>query len=92
MKTKFNKESEEECEIILPIVFASILDNRFGLEIERIEPYKGKLSVYDLNKDNILILERFVGIAYDAEFGSDFSDIIDWQQIVCDFIDFKYEK
>lgn len=67
--------------------WSAILDGRYKVEVQRTEPYKGVLCVWDARKNDTLIAEQEVGVSYDALFGADMSDVALWQEMACGFID-----
>jgi hypothetical protein len=66
------------------IVWVALLDARYKVTIVRKEPYRGSLELRD-GED--LILEQDVGLSYDAMFGPDAADVVEWREIATQFID-----
>ena len=69
------------------IAWAGVLDHRYGLEVKRIEPYKGLLCIFDLDDNNKLMYNAEVRISFDARFGADAFDVAEWQNISINIID-----
>jgi hypothetical protein len=61
-----------------------MLDGRYLIKVVRKEPYKGTLEIWE---KGTLLFEQNVGIAYDAPFGPDESDVAEWQDVAMKFID-----
>jgi hypothetical protein len=68
------------------IIWASTLDNRYEVQVVRLAPYIGKLTIRD---DGEEIFSQQIGLSYGAVFGPDVSDIAGWQKIAANFIDNK---
>lgn len=67
--------------------WSALLDSRYKVEVQRTEPYKGVLCIWDARNDDALMFEKEVGISYDATFGVDIVDRCLWEDIVLNFID-----
>jgi len=70
-------------------VWATRLDNRYNIYVERIEAYKGKLIILDGDKE---IYNNSTSLSYDAYYGADIEDIINWENESLKFIDEVYNK
>ena len=68
------------------IIWGSTLDDRYEVQVVRLAPYIGKLTIRD---DGEEIFSQQVGLSYGAVFGPDVSDIAEWQEIAANFIDNK---
>ena len=66
------------------IVWSSMLDNKFTVEVTRTAPYRGELTIR--NGEETLYREP-VGLSFDALFGPDVSDVAEWQAIAISFVD-----
>lgn len=56
-----------------PVVYENALDRgKYVLKVVRLRPYRGLLT---LQRDDDIVLERQVGIMYDAPYGPDLEDI-----------------
>jgi hypothetical protein len=72
------------------LVYESSLDGgKYRLNVRRTKPYLGHLT---LTRDSVVVLERDVGIMYDAPFGPDVEDIQTWQQLATEAADEDYRK
>lgn len=69
------------------LAWYSNLDNRYRVEVKRIKPYEGILSVYDHKNNDTEIFRELVGISYDARFGPDYADVQDWSDIAMNYVD-----
>lgn len=72
------------------LAWYSHLDNRYCVEVKRIKPYEGILSIYDHELDDKEIYRELVGIAWDAKFGPDFEDVQEWSNMAMKFVDEEY--
>lgn len=72
------------------LVWQSILDDRFLVEVHRLSSHNGTLHIFDHNKNDEEIFSHPVELAYGAMFGPDSGDVLAWQGIVLDFIDNSY--
>lgn len=68
------------------IIWESTLDNSYEVQVVRLAPYVGKLTIL---KDGEEIFSQKVGLSYGAVFGPDVSDVAEWQQIAANFIENK---
>ena len=68
------------------IIWESTLDDRYEVQVVRLAPYIGKLTISD---DGEEIFSQQVALSYGAVFGPDVSDIAEWQEIAANFIDNK---
>jgi len=66
------------------VVWKSTLDGRYTVTVTRVGPYHGELTVSE--GDQFLHREA-VGLMYDAKFGPDAADVIDWKRIAMDVVD-----
>ena len=71
------------------IVWKDQVDKKYDVYVERVEPYKGELVIKEGDKE---LTHKFVTIAYDAKFGPDHGDVIQWQLDCIDFIDNTLNK
>jgi hypothetical protein len=70
------------------LVWASVCDCRFGIEIQRTEdPYAGVLCIFDLDNGEALLHSENVTVAFGAPFGPDAADVASWQDKGVEFID-----
>jgi hypothetical protein len=90
--SNFQPESDEKTEHPSSVVWARILDKRFCYEVQRKEPYKGVLVIFDSKNDYKEIFNKEVVIAFDARFGADVSDTLEWDGFVIDYIDNKFKE
>lgn len=73
-----------------PIVYENTLDGgTYELKVVRLEPYRGLLTLQ--RADNV-VLEKNVGISYDAPFGPDAEDVEAWNHIGIEAADVDYRK
>ena len=73
------------------VAWANVLDCRYGIEVVRTREYEGMFRIYDLDDNNKLLHEQETKISYDAKFGPDVNDVMDWQDIGIQVIDGKKE-
>jgi hypothetical protein len=66
------------------IVWSSMLDNKYIVEVSRTAPYHGELTIKV--GDETLHREP-VDLSFDALFGPDVADVAEWQEIAIAFID-----
>lgn len=71
------------------VVWWSRLDSRYLVEVRRLEPYKGKLYIFDRKSDYRLVHSQEVSFMFDAIFGPDVDDVNTWQVIALDYADGK---
>ena len=83
------KDISEPTQYPLSVAWAGVLDCRYGIEVKRVEPYKGKLCIYDLENNKKLIHSRDTSISFDAKFGPDGNDVEMWQDIGVEVVDKK---
>lgn len=69
------------------LVWGTVLDGRYQIEVQRIEHYRGELCVFDHQDGNRLLKSWTVGLSYGALFGPDVDDVNDWQERVLEFVD-----
>lgn len=86
----YNMETNESnCGDYKNVIWAAILDRRYKCEIQRTEPYKGELLVFDSQENDKLVHELKLPISYNAQFGPDIVDVAEWQDIIIQAIDSK---
>jgi hypothetical protein len=66
------------------IIWGSILDDRYAIQVVRVALYHGKLVIREADEE---IFSQQVALSYGATFGPDVSEIADWQEIVLGFIE-----
>jgi len=69
------------------IAWSRVLDCRYGMEVKRIEPYKGLWVMYDLDNNNKILHLEEVAISYDAKFGPDALDASNWSYRGIEIVD-----
>jgi len=67
--------------------WARVLDARYGMEVQRVEPYRGKYCIFDLDDNDRLIFSEDVNISHDAIFGPDIADVYEWSERGIEIID-----
>jgi len=68
-------------------LWESNADNgKYEAFVDRTAPYKGKLTLRRVADDTVL-LEREVGLDYDAKFGPDIANVNAWMDICSDKLD-----
>jgi|OM-RGC.v1.034117396 hypothetical protein len=70
-------------------IWEATLDKKYTVYVERVEPYKGELTIKD--GDKVLTIKA-VTISYDAQFGPDVADIDEWQRTSINYIDNELTK
>lgn len=65
-------------------VWEANLDEKYECRVNRTKPYTGVLTITEDGKE---LFSKDVSIAYDAQFGPDVSDVMEWQDICVEFID-----
>lgn len=73
------------------VVWANDLDDRYLVEVQRIDDNSAKLVIFDHNDNDKVLLEEVVGLSYGAIFGPDVDDVATWQDRVVEFIDGRAE-
>jgi hypothetical protein len=72
------------------VVYGNTLDGgKYRLLVVRTKPYCGRLT---LTREDEIVLERDVGIMYDAPYGADVEDIELWQRLSVEAADQDYQK
>lgn len=66
------------------VVFTSTLDGQIELTVTRTGPYRGELTISEADQ---VLHRQDVGLMYDAQFGPDVIDVIEWKRIAIDFVD-----
>lgn len=66
------------------IVWSSMLDAKYTIQVTRTAPYRGELTIAD--GTNVLHRE-FVDLSFDALFGPDVADVASWQEAAIRFVD-----
>lgn len=66
------------------IIWTSILDSRYTVTVNRLELYRGELTIRDGNR---LIHTEKVGLMYGAQFGPDADDVATWEEIALKVVD-----
>lgn len=69
------------------VVWASELDERYLVEVQRLGPDTGLLVAFDHNNDDQVIHEEEVSLAYGAVFGPDIEDVTAWQDRIEAIVD-----
>lgn len=72
----------------LNYVWEATLDNKYHCSVSRTGDYTGKLKVIDTEKDSI-ILDKEVGLSYQAMFGPDVDDVRLWEDLSIEAVDKK---
>lgn len=73
-------------------VWSTLLDKRYKIEVTRTSPYRGQLVIFDTYLSSgapgsTVMLSKPVGLMYDALFGPDVDDVMNWQQTAIEFVD-----
>jgi hypothetical protein len=69
------------------VVWENTVDNQtWRVWVERISSYKGRLQVAHMDTDEV-ILNKEVGLAYQAIFGPDVADVALWEDLAVKAID-----
>lgn len=66
------------------MIWSDKLDGKYDITVERIAEGLGKLR---LSEGDTVIRETEVPLMYDAIFGPDHSDVMDWQNWAIDIVD-----
>jgi hypothetical protein len=66
------------------MVWSSMLDNKFTVQVARAAPYRGELTITDGEKTPH---REPVGLSFDALFGPDVADVAEWQEIAIAFVE-----
>ena len=69
------------------VVWWSRVDDRYQIEVQRIDRDNGQLCIFDRDDNDRLIFEEDVGLSYGAVIGPDAEDVFIWGKIVLDAID-----
>lgn len=65
-------------------VWNSTLDGQYEATVTRTAPYQGELTISNGEKT---IFRQSVGLMYNAVFGPDIADILEWKKIAVEFVD-----
>lgn len=65
-------------------VWNAMLDDKYDCTVMRTGDYTGVLTITE-NDETIFTKE--VDLSYDAQFGPDALDVMDWQNMIIEFID-----
>lgn len=71
------------------IVWASVLDKQYGIEVKR-KPeitHGGIFCIFDLDNDNKLLFTEDVVVSFGAPFGADIRDVMLWRVKAAEFVD-----
>ena len=68
------------------IVFKTLLDKRYRIEVQRTGDYTGDLVITDETNGQELLREPTT-LSYQAIFGPDVGDVANWQERAIEFID-----
>jgi hypothetical protein len=63
----------------------------WGCKVTRVTDYQGELEVWNVASNDVILSER-VGLAYDAIFGPDVSDVAQWMEQTLAAIDAQEAK
>jgi hypothetical protein len=74
------------------MIWWSRLDNKYQIEVQRIDGYHANLIIFDHELKDKKIFEKKVGLSYGARFGPDMEDVENWREIAAGFIDNHYKK
>lgn len=69
------------------LVWYSTLDNRYKIQIQRIDYSSANLYIFDSIKNNEQIFCQKVSLSYGAIYGPDVNDVNIWKKIIINFID-----
>ncbi len=69
------------------LVWRSKLDDRYLVEIQRVNESTGNLCIFDHEDDDTLIHKETVGLSYGAAFGPDAADVNTWAEAAIDVVD-----
>lgn len=67
-------------------IWEAELDNRYACKVTRTDNSTGVLSVIDNTNGNELLNESVI-LSYDAIFGADLVDIIEWENKILDYFE-----
>ncbi len=67
-------------------IWEAELDNRYACKVTRTDNSTGVLSVIDNNTGNELLNESVI-LSYDAIFGADYADIMEWENKILDYFE-----
>ena len=84
---KFEIENKGAVQLGTNVVEARVLDKRYGIEIIRDIPYKGKFRIFDGLDDFKLLHEQEVNVSYNAMWGVDIADAQEWANLGIDIVD-----
>ncbi len=87
-KTMFEEGGDQ----IVPhesLVYQATLDDRYIVQVIRKSNYVATLHIWDARHDLEHIYENEVALSFAAMFGPDQSDVLEWQDMACEFIDSK---
>lgn len=73
----------------MDIVWKDQVDKKYDVYVERVEPYKGQLVIKEGDNE---LTRKFVTITYDAKFGPDTFDLLQWELDCIDFIENQLNK
>ena len=82
--TKFADAEQEFPEFV---VWGAVLDERYQIEVIRLNDYSAELRIFDHEAEDLLVHSEQVGLSYGAIFGPDTSDVADWQEKSALFVD-----
>jgi hypothetical protein len=68
------------------VVWATIVDNRYKCEVERLQPYEGTLTIFDGQNSDVFVGETSVVIASDAQAGPEIIDVLNWNNLIYQII------
>ena len=68
------------------VVWASLLDKRYKIEVIR-QKVGATFFMYDSENKDEIIHKEDVNLAYGAKFGPDIDDVLTWQDLGCKIVD-----
>lgn len=68
------------------VVWIDVLDDRYQCYVTRSSTYVGVLYIFDLEAAETIFAKE-VSLSYGALYGPDVDDVIEWQNIIINFID-----
>ena len=71
----------------LACVWASELDGRYIVEVQRIDANTGTFLIFDKQENNKELYSRVVPLYYGAQFGPDIQDVAMWEAMGVQFVD-----
>jgi hypothetical protein len=80
-------ESQEPFDSNARVVWWSRVDDRYQVEVQRVDKSNGQLCIFDHVNNDVLIFEEPVALSYGAAFGPDVDDVDEWREIVLNAID-----